>query len=120
MLRNGVYPVLGVSECSGMGWRNGSEQGGGINRNGVPESSGILIKSINAVMETPVSESDRLLKNASSAAAFHFNSLLKCIIPDYAIAKFAEDARRKVPQTTFSTSSALQRSRFGKIGNSEG
>jgi len=37
-----------------------------------------------------------------------------------AIAKFAEDARRKVPRTTFSTSSALQRSRFGEIGNPEG
>jgi len=36
------YPQEGVAECSGMGWRNGSEQGGGINRIGMAESPGIL------------------------------------------------------------------------------
>jgi hypothetical protein len=31
-----------VAECSGMGWRNGSEQGGGINRIAMAGSTGIL------------------------------------------------------------------------------
>ena len=31
-----------MAECSGMGWRNRSEQGGGINRIGMAESPGIL------------------------------------------------------------------------------
>ena len=35
------YPRRGVAECFGMGWRNGSEQGGGINRNEVAGSLGI-------------------------------------------------------------------------------
>lgn len=34
-------PLCGVAECSGIGWRFGSEQGGGINRNGVAIWSGI-------------------------------------------------------------------------------
>ena len=36
------YPLQGVAECSGMGWRNGSEQDGGINRIAMAESPGIL------------------------------------------------------------------------------
>jgi hypothetical protein len=31
-----------VAECSGIGWRNGSEQGGGINRIAMAGSTGIL------------------------------------------------------------------------------
>ncbi len=37
------------------------------------------------------------------------------IIPDYAVAKFAEDARRRVRRRTPCTSSARQQSRFGEI-----
>jgi hypothetical protein len=44
------YPLLGVAESSGMGWRNGSEQGGGINRIAMAESPGILVSLITAVI----------------------------------------------------------------------
>jgi len=40
------YPLQGVAECSGMGWRNGSEQDGGINRIGMAESPGILMQRL--------------------------------------------------------------------------
>jgi len=40
------YPLLGVAECSGMGWRNGSEQGGGINRIAMAGSTGILTSKV--------------------------------------------------------------------------
>ena len=39
------------------------------------------------------------------------------INPDYAVAEFAEDARRRVRRRTLGTSSARQQSRFGEIGN---
>jgi hypothetical protein len=39
------------------------------------------------------------------------------IIPDYAVAEFAEDARQEGAQTYFGTSSARQQSKFGEIGN---
>jgi hypothetical protein len=39
------------------------------------------------------------------------------ISPDYAVAEFAEDARRRVRRRTFGTSIARQQSRFRDIGN---